>query len=101
MNDTTAPEFHEYNLLNFEEGVQHISFIHKEKDDNGILRTVKDGTTNEEVLKMLIHRIGCLNVVMPCRENSLAITKIEEALMWLQKRTADRVARNVEGTPLK
>jgi hypothetical protein len=32
-----------------------------------------------------------------CRENSLAITKLEEALMWLEKRTADREARKVEG----
>jgi len=33
-----------------------------------------------------------------CRENAIAITKLEEALMWLNKRTADREKRNVEGT---
>lgn len=33
-----------------------------------------------------------------CRENALAITKLEEALHWLQHRTADREARGVEGT---
>jgi len=33
-----------------------------------------------------------------CRENALAITKLEEALLWLQKRTMDREAREVEGT---
>lgn len=33
-----------------------------------------------------------------CRENAIAITKIEEALMWLDKRTRDREARQVEGT---
>src|SRR5512146_2932922 len=33
-----------------------------------------------------------------CRENALAITKLEEALHWLQARTADRIARGVEGT---
>lgn len=33
-----------------------------------------------------------------CRENALAITKLEEALLWLGKRTADRIARGVEGT---
>lgn len=33
-----------------------------------------------------------------CRENSLAITKIEEALHWLDHRTADRKRRGVEGT---
>lgn len=33
-----------------------------------------------------------------CRENALAITKIEEALHWLGHRTADRLMRGVEGT---
>lgn len=33
-----------------------------------------------------------------CRENAIAITKLEEALMWLNKRTQDREARKVEGT---
>lgn len=33
-----------------------------------------------------------------CRENAIAKTKLEEAMMWLNKRTADRIARNVEGT---
>lgn len=33
-----------------------------------------------------------------CRENALALTALEEALMWLQKRTRDRLARGVEGT---
>lgn len=33
-----------------------------------------------------------------CRENALAITHLEEALHWLQARTADRERRGVEGT---
>lgn len=33
-----------------------------------------------------------------CRENALAITKLEEALHWLEHRTAEREARAVEGT---
>lgn len=33
-----------------------------------------------------------------CRENALAITKLEEALHWLDARTRDRQARGVEGT---
>lgn len=33
-----------------------------------------------------------------CRENACALTHLEEALMWLQKRTRDRMARGVEGT---
>ena len=33
-----------------------------------------------------------------CRENALAITHMEEALHWLNHRTANREARGVEGT---
>lgn len=33
-----------------------------------------------------------------CRENAIAITKLEEALLWLNKRTADRERKGVEGT---
>ncbi len=32
-----------------------------------------------------------------CRENAIAITKLEEALLWLNKRTLDREKRAVEG----
>lgn len=35
---------------------------------------------------------------LSCRENAIALTKLEEALMWLQKRTRDREEREVEGT---
>jgi len=41
--------------------------------------------------------IESFNKKFPCRENSLAITKLDEALLWLGKRTADREARGVEG----
>ena len=48
---------------------------------------------NEEVLEMLIDRLTFLQAAFPCRENAIVITKLEESLMWLNKRTADRVAR--------
>jgi len=32
-----------------------------------------------------------------CKENAMAIIKLEEALMWLNKRTQDREVRGVEG----
>ena len=60
-----------------------------------------NGTTNEEVIEMLLERLTSLNEMedrkYACRENSLAITHLEEALMWLQRRTAKRQARGVEG----
>ncbi len=33
-----------------------------------------------------------------CRQNALAITKLEEALHWLNDRTREREMRGVEGT---
>lgn len=65
------------------------------------MTVVTDGTTNEEVAHCLINRIQHLNYKFPCRENALAITKVEEALMWINKRTADRLARGVEGKAVK
>lgn len=37
------------------------------------------------------------NHKFPCRENSLAITKLEEAEVWLKRRKEDREKRGVEG----
>ncbi len=56
-----------------------------------------NGLTNELLLAVLVHRIKFLNGKFPCRENSLAITKLEEAKMWLEERTRNRIERGVEG----
>ena len=93
---------HRYSLKNFENGAesQVLQFIHKALSDGDATKlvTVSDGTTNEEVLAVLIDRIKFLQDKHPCRENAIVITKLEESLMWLNKRTADRLARKVEGT---
>ena len=47
-----------------------------------------------EAAKIIIERF---NKTFPCRENSIAITKLDEALMWINKRTEDRIKRDVEG----
>jgi hypothetical protein len=95
----TIQEGHEYLLANTN-GEQTLSFLRKEAtgEKDGELEIAEDGTTNEEVLKMLINRFYFLQKQNACRENSIVITKLEESLMWLEKRTVDRVARNVEGT---
>ena len=56
-----------------------------------------NGIQNEQLIAVLVHRLGVLNKAFPCRENSIAITHLETALLWLEKRTADRVKRGVEG----
>lgn len=98
-------EGHEYFVENFEkkETGQVIQFIHKQPvhPTSTILETVNDGTTNEELLSVLIDRMNYLNSKFPCRENSIVITHLETALLWLEKRTNDRKKRNVEGTNQK
>lgn len=93
---------HKYGLENFEmdatkEGsLQELQFIQKgNPDPNGSLNLIANGTTNEEVLRVLINRFQYLNAQIPCRENSIVITKLEEALMWVNKRTEDRKNRGV------
>ena len=96
-------EGHKYELSGFEnpENTQTIQFIEKTLiGDTTELETVNDGTTNEEMLEVLINRMQYLQSKFPCRENAIVITNLEESLMWLNKRTADRKARNVEGKQL-
>lgn len=63
------------------------------------LKMIEDGTTNEELLSILINRLQFLQSKAPCRENAIVITKLEESLMWLEKRQKDRAERGVLGTP--
>lgn len=104
----TLTDGHRYELENFEskdKPGQVIQFIEKKPDleriSDGDLLTVNDGTTNEELLTVLIHRMNFLQRKFPCRENAIAITHFETGLLWLEKRTADRIARGVEGKQLK
>ncbi len=58
-----------------------------------------NGTTVEDVLEVCIARIAGFNEgPFRCRENSLAITAMEEARNWLLQRTRARQEQGVEGT---
>lgn len=67
---------------------------------NGPIKEVGvNGVTHEALLAILIDRLSMFNKgPYACRENSLALTKLEEALMWLNHRTRAREERGVEGT---
>lgn len=105
---------HRYELPHFEPNIpkpnliepdrQTIQFIEKAQDLSapvGQMVQVNNGTTNEDVLAVLIDRLNYLQGKFPCRENAVALTHIETALLWLNKRTTDRKARGVEGKALK
>ena len=62
--------------------------------ENGV-----NGCCNEDLIAMVIDRLNSFQESeYKCRENALVVTKLEEALHWLNHRTAKRVARGVEGT---
>lgn len=58
-----------------------------------------NGITQEVLLAIVIDRLRSFQAgPFACRENALALTKIEEAQHWLLHRTRARMARGVEGT---
>ncbi len=62
-------------------------------------REIPNGAFVETVIDIARQRIQYYqDSKFKCRENAIAITKLEEALMWLNKRTQDRETRKVEGT---
>ena len=88
-------EGHIYSL----EGNQELRFLKKEKvEGQAELKTVYTGTTNEEVLEVLLDRTKNLNSKFPCIENQNAITHMEQALHWFNLRTSKRKTQGVEGT---
>jgi hypothetical protein len=62
-------------------------------------RKKANGAFVETVLEAALQRIEHYQTTkFNCRENSIAITKIEEALLWLNSRTQRREEQKVEGT---
>lgn len=50
-----------------------------------------------DLVSVGLEMLKYLNEKFPCRENALTITKLEEALMWNEARTKNRIKRGVEG----
>lgn len=71
---------------------QSISFVRKNEDG-----TMLPGIQSEQILIALIDRHKKLNAKYPSREGALAITKMEEALHWLEARVKERIQRGVMG----
>jgi len=62
--------------------------------ENGV-----NGCCNEDLIAMVIDRLNSFQESpYKCLENAIAITKLEEALHWLEHRTRGREKRGVEGT---
>ena len=76
----------------YHDSVQQIDFVKKLSDG-----TMVPGLQSEQLLIALIDRHKKLNDAYRSRESSLAITKMEEALHWLQARVQNRISRGVMG----
>jgi hypothetical protein len=70
--------------------------------DGPIAEVGVNGISQEALLAIVEDRlIGFQTGEYACRENAIALTKVQEAMQWLLKRTRDRMARGVEGTNQK
>lgn len=63
-----------------------------------VKENILNGCFQEDLIVICIDRLRSFqNGPFACRENELALIKLEEALHWLNHRTADRQNRGVEG----
>lgn len=85
---------HEYDVVLPDGKTTRISFQNGAINEAGI-----NGLTQEVLLTIVVDRLRSFQKgPFACRENALALTKIEEAQHWLHSRTLARVVRGVEGT---
>lgn len=102
FNSSGAMDYHWFNSE-----IRPFKFIYVRHDVNSISFNIQNGPVAEagvngcqvdtliSAAKLILEG---LNKTFPCRENAIAITKLDEALLWLMKRKSDREARGVEGT---
>ena len=77
---------------------QDISFQHGPRK----LPDSAHGVLDTDLLEIVRDRLkGFQSGEFSCRENACALTHIEEALMWMNRRVEDRIERQVLGTEKK
>jgi len=80
------------------EVLANIEFQHGARNEDGSNRGVLD----TDLLEIVRDRLkGYQSGEFSCRENACALTHIEEALMWMNRRVEDRIERQVLGTNKK
>ena len=90
---------HYYDIVHKEEGKPDKFLATLRFQDGPIKEAGINGVMDENLIAIVIDRLqGFQTGDFKSRYNAIAIPKLEEALMWLQKRTRDREARGVEGT---
>jgi hypothetical protein len=86
---------------NYEIDLQDGNGVCKIQFQNGA-RKLSDsvhGVLDTDLLEIVRHRLQCFQQgPFSTRYNACALTHIEEALMWMNRRVEDRIERNVLGT---
>jgi len=78
------------------EGIE-VVFCKGNKEDSSVLR--QEGVFTETLVQVAKQYLESVNKgEMATRETSMVITKLDEALMWINKRAEDRKLRGVQGT---
>lgn len=87
---------HHYKVVTVENG-ENVTDIYFQKGP--IKECGVNGCHHEDLIAIVIDRLESFqDSEYRCRENALAITKLDEALHWLRHRTVERKTRGVEGT---
>ncbi len=71
--------------------------IEIEFQEGAIQEVEENGCQLPVVIELCLEELNRLDEAIPCRENALVRTKLEEAPHWLEHRTRDRASRGVEG----
>lgn len=92
--------YHKYSIVEHTDEPGMLEFAHLEfqkgprKDPNST-----HGILDTDLLEIVRHRLQCFQQgEFATRENAIALTHIEETLLWMNKRVEDRIKRNVLGT---
>ena len=86
------------NSLKQAKGLVEIRFQNGARHEEGS----EDGILDTDLLEICRHRLQSFQAgPYASRDNAVALTHIEEALMWLNRRVEDRIERNVLGTMVK
>lgn len=87
---------HEYGIYaSSEELLATIGFQNGPRKDESSTH----GVIDTDLLEIVRDRLKSFQAgPFACRENACALTHIEEALMWMNRRVEDRIERNVLGT---
>lgn len=87
---------HRFIVRNVEtkEGLASVHFQEGPMGECGV-----NGVCNEDLIAMVLCRLQCFqDSDYHCKENEMAIEKLQEALLWLRKRTMGRQQRGVINT---